>query len=151
LPRGSGQGVAFFFSHRGYFAEVVEVTVAQDGTLKVPRVTVVGDVGPIMNLSGAENQVQGSIVDALSAAWLQEVTIERGRVVQANFDTYPLLRINDTPTVIDVHFIQSKNPPTGLGEPGYPPLPPAVCNAIFAAIGKRVRSLPLNKQDLRWS
>lgn len=151
LPRGSGQGVAFFFSHRGYFAEVVEVTVAPDGTLKVPRVTVVGDVGPIMNLSGAENQVQGSIVDALSAAWLQEVTIERGRVVQANFDTYPLLRINDTPTVIDVHFIQSKNPPTGLGEPGYPPLPPAVCNAIFAAIGKRLRSLPLTKQDLRWS
>lgn len=151
LPRGSGQGVAFFFSHRGYFAEVVEVTVAQDGTLKVPKVTVVGDVGPIMNLSGAENQVQGSIVDALSAAWLQEVTVERGRIAQANFDTYPLLRINDAPTVIDVHFVQSKNPPTGLGEPGYPPLPPAVCNAIFAAIGKRIRTLPLTKTDLRWS
>jgi len=151
LPRGSGQGVAFHFSHRGYFAEVAEVVVASDGTLKVPRVTVVGDVGPIMNLSGAENQVQGSVIDALGAAWLQEVTLERGRVAQANFDTYPLLRINDAPTVVEVHFIQSKNPPTGLGEPGYPPLPPAVCNAIFAATGKRIRSLPLTKQDLRWS
>ncbi|MBX3735410.1 MAG: xanthine dehydrogenase family protein molybdopterin-binding subunit [Candidatus Didemnitutus sp.] len=151
LPRGTGQGVAFFFSHRGYFAEVAEVTVAPDGTLKVPRVTVVGDVGPIMNLSGAENQVQGSVIDALGAAWLQEVTLDRGRITQANFDTYPLLRVNDAPTAVDVHFIQSKNPPTGLGEPGYPPLPPAVCNAIFAATGKRVRSLPLTKQDLRWS
>lgn len=149
LPRGSGQGVAFHFSHRGYVAEVAEVSVAPDGALKVHRVTVVSDVGPIMNLSGAENQVQGSIIDGLSGAWLQEVTIERGRVQQANFDTYPLLRITETPQV-DVHFIQSDNPPTGLGEPALPPLPPAVCNAIFAATGRRIRSLPLSKHDLRW-
>lgn len=150
LPRGSGQGVAFHFSHRGYVAEVAEVSVAPDGTLKVHRVTVVSDVGPIINLSGAENQIQGSVIDGLGAAWLQEITFERGRVTQANFDTYPLLRGVDAPQV-DVHFIQSKNPPTGLGEPALPPLPPAVCNAIFAATGKRIRALPLNKQDLRWS
>lgn len=150
LPRGSGRGVAFHFSHRGYVAEVAEVSVAPDGTLKVHRVTVVSDVGPIMNLSGAENQIQGSIVDGLGGAWLQEVTFERGRAQQTNFDTYPLLRITETPQV-DVHFIQSKNPPTGLGEPALPPLPPAVCNAIFAATGKRVRALPLSRQDLRWS
>jgi isoquinoline 1-oxidoreductase beta subunit len=150
LPRGSGQGVAFHFSHRGYVAEVAEVSVAPDGTLKVHRVTVVSDVGPIMNLSGAENQIQGAVIDGLSAAWLQEITFERGRVMQANFDTYPLLRGVDAPQV-DVHFIQSRNPPTGLGEPALPPLPPAVCNAIFAATGKRIRSLPLTKQDLRWS
>ena len=149
LPRGSGQGVAFHFSHRGYVAEVAEISVATDGTLKVHRVTVVSDVGPIMNLSGAENQVQGSVIDGLGAAWLQEITIENGRVVQGNFNDHPLLRINDTPQ-IDVHFIQSKNPPTGLGEPGLPPLPPAVCNAIFAATGKRLRSLPISKHDLRW-
>lgn len=150
LPRGSGQGVAFHFSHRGYVAEVAEVSVAPDGTLKVHRVTVVSDVGPIINLSGAENQIQGSVIDGLGAAWLQEITFERGRVTQANFDTYPLLRGVDAPQV-DVHFVQSKNPPTGLGEPALPPLPPAVCNAIFAATGKRIRALPLNKQDLRWS
>ena len=150
LPRGSGQGVAFHFSHRGYVAEVAEVSVATDGTLKVHRVTVVSDVGPIMNLSGAENQVQGSVIDGLGAAWLQEITIENGRVVQGNFNDHPLLRINDAPQ-IDVHFIQSKNPPTGLGEPALPPLPPAVCNAIFAATGKRLRSLPISKHDLRWT
>ncbi len=150
LPRGRGRGVAFHFSHRGYVAEVAEVSVANDGTLKVHRVTVAVDVGPIINLSGAESQVQGSVIDGLSAAWLQEITFDRGRVVQANFDTYPLLRSMDTPQV-DVHFIQSRNPPTGLGEPALPPLPPAVCNAIFAATGKRIRRLPLTRADLRWS
>ncbi|MBI2515373.1 MAG: xanthine dehydrogenase family protein molybdopterin-binding subunit [Opitutae bacterium] len=150
LPRGTGQGIAFHFSHRGYVAEVAEVSVAQDGSVKVHRVTAAADVGPIMNLSGAEHQVQGSIIDGLSAAWLQEITIDHGRVTQGNFDTYPLLRINETPQV-DVHFIQSKNPPTGLGEPALPPLPPALCNAIYAATGKRIRTLPLTKNDLRWS
>ena len=104
-----------------------------------------------MNLSGAEQQVQGSIVDGLGSTWLQEITIDHGRVVQGNFDQFPLLRINDAPPVIDVHFVQSQNPPTGLGEPALPPLPPAVCNAIFAATGKRIRQLPINKTDLTWS
>ncbi|MBI3884276.1 MAG: xanthine dehydrogenase family protein molybdopterin-binding subunit [Opitutae bacterium] len=148
LPRGSGKGVAFHFSHRGYVAEVAEVSVAADGTLKVHRVTVACDVGPIINRSGAENQVQGAVLDGLGAAWLQEITVEHGRVAQGNFDQYPLLRIGDAPQV-DVHFIESKHPPTGLGEPALPPLPPAVCNAIFAATGKRLRRLPISKHDLR--
>jgi isoquinoline 1-oxidoreductase beta subunit len=151
LPRGSGRGVAFHFSHLGYVAEVAEVSVARDGTLKVHRVTVAADVGPIINLSGAENQIQGSIIDGLSSAWLQEITLARGRVAQSNFNDYPLLRINDAPAEIAIHFIESANPPTGLGEPALPPLPPAVCNAIFAATGRRVRQLPLTKSDLRWT
>ena len=151
FPRGTGQGLAFYYSHQGYIAEVAEVTVTRDGTLKVNRVTAAVDVGPIMNLSGAETQVQGSIIDGLSGAWLQEITIDRGRVVQGNFDQYPLLRINDTPPVVDVHFIQSKNHPTGLGEPALPPLPPALCNAIFAATGKRIRQLPISKSNLSWA
>ena len=151
LPRGSGQGIAFHFSHRGYVAEVAEVSVSPDGLLRVHRVTAAVDAGPIMNLSGAEHQVQGSIIDGLSAAWLQEITVEHGHVVQGNFDTYPLLRITEAPPVVEVHFLQSKNPPTGLGEPALPPLPPAITNAIFAATGKRHRSLPLSRQDLRWS
>ena len=151
LPRGSGRGIAFHFSHLGYVAEVAEVNVSRDGQLKVHRVTVAADVGPIMNLSGAENQVQGSVIDGLSSAWLQEITLDRGHVAQSNFNDYPLLRINDAPAKIDVHFIRSDNPPTGLGEPALPPLPPALCNAIFAATGHRIRELPINKTDLRWS
>ncbi len=150
LPKGEGMGVAFHFSHSGYVAMVAEVIVAPDGTLKVRRVTAAIDVGPIINLSGAENQIQGSIIDGMGMAWLQEITHDRGRTVQSNFNDYPLLRSTETPA-IGVHFLQSKNPPTGLGEPGYPVVPPAICNAIFAAIGKRVRQLPINKSDLSWT
>jgi len=150
LPRGEGRGLAFHFSHSGYVAMVAEVVVARDGTLKVRRVTAAVDVGPIINLSGAENQIQGSVIDGLGAAWLQEITIDRGRTVQGNFSDYPLLRSTETPA-IGVHFIQSDNPPTGLGEPGYPVVPPAICNAIFAATGKRVRQLPISRTDLSWS
>ena len=151
LPRGSGQGVAFYFSHQGYVAEVAEVSVARDGTLAVTRVVAAVDVGPIINYSGAESQVQGSIIDGLGAAWLQEITLNEGRVAQTNFHDYPLLRIDAVPAQVEVHFIQSDNPPTGLGEPALPPLPPAVCNAIFAATGKRIRRLPVAKTDLRWT
>ena len=151
LPRGHGKGIAFHFSHQGYVAEVAEVSVDQDGTLIVHRVTAAVDVGPIVNLSGAETQVQGAIIDGLSAAWLQEMTFERGRAVQSNFHDYSILRLADAPAAIDVHFVKSEFPPTGLGEPALPPALPAICNAIFAACDKRVRSLPISKSDLRWS
>lgn len=151
LPKGQGQGIAFHFSHRGYFAEVAEVTVTKDGALRVNNVVVAGDVGSeIINLSGAENQVQGSVIDGLSAAWLQQLGYENGRIQQSNFNEYLLLRIADAPKV-EVHFRKTDNPVTGLGEPALPPLAPAVCNAIFAATGKRIRELPISKADLSWS
>lgn len=150
LPKGEGRGVAFHFSHQGYVAMVAHVAVSPDGTLNVKHVTAVADVGPIINLSGAENQVQGSVIDGLSMAWLQEITFESGRTRQSNFHDYPLLRLPEAPA-ISVHFIQSDNPPTGLGEPGYPVVPPAICNAIFAACGKRIRALPITKNDVRWA
>jgi len=150
LPKGEGRGVAFHFSHQGYVAMVARVAVSPAGVLQVKHVTVATDVGPIINLSGAENQIQGSVIDGLSMAWLQEITYDRGRTVQSNFHDYPLLRLGDAPE-IGVHFLQSDNPPTGLGEPGYPVVPPAICNAIFAACGKRIRSLPITKNDLRWT
>lgn len=152
LPRGQGQGIAFHFSHRGYIAQVAEVTVSKDGKLSVDRVVVATDIGAqIVNLSGAENQVQGSVVDGLSALMFQDLDIVHGSVVQSNFHDYPLLRIADAPTKIEVHFVKTNFPVTGLGEPALPPLAPAVCNAIFAATGVRVRQLPLLKTDLSWS
>lgn len=152
FAKGQGAGVAFHFSHRGYVAEVAEVTVSKEGQLKVDRVVVVTDIGAqIVNLSGAENQVQGSVIDGLSTLMHPELNIEKGRVVQSNFHDYNLLRMPDTPAKIDIHFLKTDYPVTGLGEPVLPPLAPAVCNAIFAATGKRVRELPLSKTDLSWS
>jgi isoquinoline 1-oxidoreductase beta subunit len=152
FARGQGAGVAFHFSHRGYVAEVAEVTVSKEGQLKVDRVVVVSDIGAqIVNLSGAENQVQGSVIDGLSTLMYPSLNIEKGRIVESNFHDYPLLRMPDTPTKIETHFLKTDYPVTGLGEPVFPPLAPAVCNAIFAATGKRVRELPLSRTDLSWS
>ncbi|WP_343714632.1 molybdopterin cofactor-binding domain-containing protein [Inquilinus sp.] len=142
---GSAKGFAFYFCHLGYFAEVVEAAVAQDGTVRVPRVWVAGDIGShVVNPSGAENQVRGSVIDGLGQALGGlSITLAGGRIEQENFDTYPLPRIPGTPDIA-VAFVASDFPPTGLGEPALPPVIPALCNAVFAATGKRVRKLPLD-------
>jgi isoquinoline 1-oxidoreductase beta subunit len=149
LPHGSGMGLAFYYSHYGYFAEVVKASVAPDGTPKIHKVWAAGDVGrQIINPAGAYNQAQGGILDGLGAALHQAITIEGGRVVQENFNTFPLLRMKEAPPV-EVHFRITDNPPTGLGEPPLPPALPALCNALFAATGKRIRKLPIDARDLR--
>jgi isoquinoline 1-oxidoreductase beta subunit len=149
LPARKGLGFACYFSHLGYFAEVVQASVTARGVVRVEKVWVVGDVGSqIINPTGATAQVQGAVLDGIGEALGQAITIENGRAAQATFADFPLLRIADAPAV-DVHFLVTDHPPTGLGEPALPPVIPALCNAVFAATGVRVRSLPIDGRALR--
>jgi isoquinoline 1-oxidoreductase beta subunit len=143
MPAGRGLGLAFHFSHQGHFAEVADVSVDASKKVTVHKVWVVADIGPIVNLSTAENQCQGSVIDALSTATGLKITFEGGRVEQTNFHQYPIVRIDKAPE-IDVHFLDTDYPPTGCGEPAFPPVAPAIANAIFAATGQRVRTLPFS-------
>jgi isoquinoline 1-oxidoreductase beta subunit len=144
LPAGRGLGIAFGCSYGGHVAEAVELSVDAQKHVTVHKITVVSDIGPIINMSGAENQAQGGAIDALSTAMGLEIAVEQGRIQQTNFGDYPLLRINSAPPV-DVHFIQSDFRPAGLGEPCVPPLAAALGNAIFAATGERVRTMPFKR------
>lgn len=142
MPEGRGLGLSFYFCHAAHVAEIAEVSVDANKKLTLHKVWAAVDVGPIINMSGAMGQVQGGIIDGYSTMMGQKITMENGRIQETNLDEYPVLRMPATPEV-EVHFIQSDNDPTGLGEPGLPPLAAAVTNAIHAATGERVRKMPL--------
>lgn len=149
LADGRGRGIACHYTFGSYVAHVVEVTADPQGRPdhhRIDRVVSAVDCGQIVNLAGLEAQVEGGIIDGLSAALYGEVQIEDGRVLQDNFDTYRLLRFSQAPD-IDVQAVPSHYPPTGMGEPPYPPVAPALCNAIFAATGIRHRRLPIARRQ----
>lgn len=152
LPKGTAKGVAFHFSHQGYFAEVAEVSVTADKKVKLHKLWVAGDVGSqIINPSAAVNICQGGLIDGVSELMHQEITLKNGRVQETNYNKHGMMRLAQAPPEIEVHFAKSTYSPTGLGEPAMPPILPAVANAIFTASGQRVRSLPLAKFGYSWA
>lgn len=148
MPAGRALGIAFYFSHAGHIAEVADVSVDEAKKVTVHKVWVVADIGPVVNLSGAENQCQGSVVDGIGGMMSQSITMKNGRIHQQNFHQYPLMRVNKSPE-IDVHFVKSDFTPTGIGEPALPPVAPAICNAIYTINGERIREMPLSNLGYR--
>jgi isoquinoline 1-oxidoreductase subunit beta len=151
LPRGKGRGMAIHEAFGTIAGQVAEVSVSQDGTLKVDRVVCAVDCGHVINPATVEMQMESGIVYGLTAALYGEITVGEGRVEQANFDTYDMLRIAEMPVVETYLALSGGDKWGGIGEPGVPPIAPAVCNAIFAATGRRIRSLPLKHHDLSWA
>ena len=151
LPRGSGQGIACFRSFLSYCAHVVEVKVSKSGEVSIPRVHVVIDAGTVVHPDRVTAQLEGAAIFATGLARYGEITFEQGRPQQSNYDDFEVARISDSPREIITEIVQSDQPPAGVGEVGVPTFSPALCNAIFAATGKRIRSLPLSRHDLSWS
>jgi isoquinoline 1-oxidoreductase subunit beta len=146
LPKGQGRGIAAFYSFNSYTAAVAEVSV-KDGSVKVHRLVYAVDCGRPINPDGIRAQVESAAIYGLSAALHDAITIKGGRVEQSNFNDYEMPRMNETPKM-EVHVVMSKEEPTGIGEPGLPVVAPAVCNALYALTGKRLRRLPIRAEDL---
>jgi isoquinoline 1-oxidoreductase beta subunit len=148
LRKGAGIGIAAHRSFLTYVATVVEVEVSDDGTIKIPRVDTVVDAGLVVNPEITRAQFEGAAVFGTSVARSGEITAKNGIIEQSNFADYAVARINEAPYQTNVYIVDSDAPPAGVGEPGVPPFIPALCNAVFAATGKRIRELPLSRTNL---
>ena len=148
LKKGHGRGVALQNVFGSYLAQVAEVEVANDGTVRVHRVVCAMDCGIVINPDTVQAQVQGGVMFGITAALYGEITLQSGRVKQANFDTYQMLRIDQAPA-IEVYVVNSKESPGGMGEAGTSGIVPAVANAVFAATGKRLRKMPITPDALK--
>ncbi len=148
LPPGHGLGIAAHRSFVSYVATVVEVAVDDKGNLTVPRVDTAIDCGTYVNPERIRSQIEGAAIMGLSLAKWGEITFKNGRVQQSNYDDFKVIRIDESPLVTNVYIMPpgAETPPSGVGEPGVPPFAPALANAIFAATGKRIRSLPIGQQ-----
>ncbi len=146
--KGRALGVAAHWSFLSYVAAVVEVEVDASGKIRIPRVDIAADVGRVINPDRVKSQFEGAAVFGASIALMGEITASGGAIQQSNFNDYPVARINESPIETRVHLIESDAPPAGVGEPGVPPMLPAICNAVFAATGKRIRDLPLRKHKI---
>lgn len=151
LPKGRALGIACHRSFLAYCANVVEVEVTKDGKLRIPRVHVVIDAGTLVHPDRVRAQMEGAAVFGTSLALHGKITAKDGAIQQSNFHDYPVARLPEAPQEIVVELVESTAPPSGVGEVGVPPFAPALCNAIFAATGKRIRKLPLKDHDLSWS
>ncbi|WGD55171.1 xanthine dehydrogenase family protein molybdopterin-binding subunit [Bradyrhizobium sp. CB1650] len=148
LPKGRGRGVSLQNAFGSLLAQVAEVEVAKDGSVRVHRVTCAMDCGTVINPNTVQAQLQGGIMYGVTAALYGEITLKSGRVEQTNFDTYQILRMNEAPAV-EVHLIKSTEPPGGMGETGTSAIVPAIANAVFAATGKRLRKMPIDVNILK--
>lgn len=148
LPAGRGRGIAVHDSFGSFVAYVAEVSVSDDGRIRVHKVVCVIDCGRVVNPDTVAAQMEGGMVFGLTAALYGEITLNNGRVEQSNFHNYRMLRMNEMPEM-EVHIVRSWKPPGGVGEPGVPPIAPAVANAVFAVTGKRIRSLPFRREELK--
>ena len=147
FAKGSGMGIAVHRSFLTYVATVVEVEVDDQGAVRIPHVVTAVDVGIAANPEMVRQQFEGAAVFGTSIARTGEITATGGVIDQSNFNDYPVARMNDAPVQVDVHIVESSAAPAGVGEPGVPPLVPALCNAIYAATGKRIRELPLTRNN----